>query len=203
MVIQTATLGYARMGKNREVKKALESFWHGKCEINALRSTVEAVETHAWTVQLKAGVDRIAVGDQTLYDHVLDWSVRLGLIPARFRQFTGIDQYFAMARGKDGIPALEMTKWFDTNYHYLVPEIESDLVPTANFDDFLATVKRAQLILSDRATPVILSPITLLTLSRRSNDLYSDLDRLLPLYLDLLGQLKSLGITEVQFHEPT
>lgn len=202
MVIQTATLGYARMGKNREVKKALESFWHGKCEISALRSVVEAVETHAWTTQLKAGVDRIAVGDQTLYDHVLDWSVRLGLIPARFRQFTGIDQYFAMARGKDGIPALEMTKWFDTNYHYLVPEIESDLAPAANFDDFLATVKRAQLILRDRATPVILSPVTLLTLSRRSNDLYSDLDRLLPLYLDLLGQLKSLGITEVQFHEP-
>jgi 5-methyltetrahydropteroyltriglutamate--homocysteine methyltransferase len=142
------------------------------------------------------------VGDQTLYDHVLDWSVRLGLIPPRFQSLAGLDRYFAMARGKDGIPALEMTKWFDTNYHYLVPEIDANAKPIADFGNFPKTVKRSQSILAERATPVILSPVTLLSLSRRSGEFDADLEKLLPLYIDLLNQIKALGITEVQIHDP-
>jgi 5-methyltetrahydropteroyltriglutamate--homocysteine methyltransferase len=160
------------------------------------------VEFANWKTQLEAGIDRIGIGDTTLYDHVLDWSVRLGLIPDRFRHLSGLDQYFAMARGKDGIPALEMTKWFDTNYHYLVPEIAADVEPEANFADFLATVQRAKALLGEQAVPIILSPVTLLGLSRLEGDLATHLEKLLPLYSDLFAQLKALGITEVQLHEP-
>jgi 5-methyltetrahydropteroyltriglutamate--homocysteine methyltransferase len=210
MTIQTQILGYARMGKRREVKKALESFWGGMLDADTMLQTVRDIEVHAWKTQLDLGCDRIAVGDLTLYDHVLDWSARLGLIPPRFQSLAGLDRYFAMARGQDGIPALEMTKWFDTNYHYLVPEIEADARPIADFSDFLETVKRAQPLLGDRATPVILSPVTLLSLSRRflkgslgaSGEFEADLEKLLPLYGDLLNQLKALGVSEVQLHEP-
>lgn len=202
MTIQTTTLGYPRIGKNREVKKALEAFWSGKSDTETLLQTVREVEFANWKTQLEAGIDRIGIGDTTLYDHVLDWSVRLGLIPDRFRHLSGLDQYFAMARGKDGIPALEMTKWFDTNYHYLVPEIAADVEPEANFADFLATVQRAKALLGEQAVAIILSPVTLLGLSRLEGDLATHLEKLLPLYSDLFAQLKALGITEVQLHEP-
>ncbi|MEH2117885.1 hypothetical protein [Nostoc sp.] len=136
MQIQTATLGYPRIGKNREVKKALEAFWSGKLEAESLLQTVRQVEESNWKTQLEAGIDRIGIGDTTLYDHVLDWIFRFGLIPERFQQFSGLERYFAMARGREGIPALEMTKWFDTNYHYLVPEIADETL-SVDFSDFL------------------------------------------------------------------
>jgi 5-methyltetrahydropteroyltriglutamate--homocysteine methyltransferase len=199
-MIQTATLGYPRIGKNREVKKALEAFWNGKSDEKTLLKTVYEVEASNWKTQLERGIERIGIGDMTLYDHVLDWTVRLGLIPERFRHLTGLEQYFAMARGKDGIPALEMTKWFDTNYHYLVPEITADLEPLGNFNDFIAMVKRGQTQLGDRAVPIVLSPVTFLALSRVEGDF--TLEKLLPIYVNLLSQLKALGITEVQVHEP-
>lgn len=202
MTVQTMTLGYARMGKHRELKQALESFWSGTSDADTLLQTFREIELQGWKTQLAAGCDHIAVGDQTLYDHVLDWCVRLGLTPARFQGLVGLDRYFAMARGKDGIPALEMTKWFDTNYHYLVPEIEANAQPVADFSDFLQTIQRAQAVLGERTTPVILSPVTLLSLSRRSADFQADLEKLLPLYLDLLNQLKGVGIAEVQLHDP-
>ncbi|OLP19927.1 5-methyltetrahydropteroyltriglutamate--homocysteine S-methyltransferase [Leptolyngbya sp. 'hensonii'] len=202
MTIPTATLGYPRIGRNREVKKALEAFWSHKSDAETLLQTVREVELANWKTQLEAGINRIGIGDTTLYDHVLDWSVRLGLIPDRFRHLSGLDQYFAMARGKDGSPALEMTKWFDTNYHYLVPEIAADAKPEANFADFLTRVQRAKDFLGERAVPIILSPVTLLRLSRLEGDLTTHLEKLLPLYSDLLSRLKALGITEVQVHEP-
>jgi len=201
MIIQTATLGYPRIGKNREVKKALEAFWSSKSDAETLLQTVREVEFAHWQTQLQAGIDRIGIGDTTLYDHVLDWSVRLGLIPDRFRHLTGLDQYFAMARGRDGIPALEMTKWFDTNYHYLVPEIDPVLQP-ADFSDFLETVHRAQTLLGQRAIPIVLGPLTLLRLSRLELNVEQAVSYLLDRYLVLLGELKNLGVVEVQIHEP-
>jgi 5-methyltetrahydropteroyltriglutamate--homocysteine methyltransferase len=203
MNISTATLGYPRIGKGREVKKALESFWHNKITAKSLLQTVKEVEETSWKTQLAAGIDRIGIGDATLYDHVLDWTVRLGLIPQRFQEFTGLERYFAMARGKEGIPALEMTKWFDSNYHYLVPEINSDIIPKTDFTDFLETVTRSQTILGNKAVPIVLSPVTLLRLSRLSGvDLGTLISLLLPLYRSLLTELKVLGIAEVQLHEP-
>ncbi|MCS6814138.1 MAG: 5-methyltetrahydropteroyltriglutamate--homocysteine S-methyltransferase [Cyanobacteria bacterium] len=201
MTLQTATLGYPRIGKNREVKKALEAFWSQKSDIDTLLKTVQAVELENWKTQLDAGIDRIGIGDTTFYDHVLDWSIRLGIIPERFQSLTGWERYFAMARGKDGIPALEMTKWFDTNYHYLVPEVAQSLQP-ADFSDFLATVQRAQTLLGERAVPIVLGPLTLLRLSRLELALESVVAELCDRYLLLLSDLKKLGVTEVQIHEP-
>ncbi|MBF2075790.1 MAG: 5-methyltetrahydropteroyltriglutamate--homocysteine S-methyltransferase [Synechococcales cyanobacterium C42_A2020_086] len=201
MTIQTATLGYPRIGKNREVKKALEAFWSSKFDAAALLRTVQEVELASWKTQLEAGIDRIGIGDTTLYDHVLDWSIWLGIIPERFQSLTGFERYFAMARGKDGIPALEMTKWFDTNYHYLVPEITQPLQP-ANFGDFLETVHRAQTVLGERAVPIVLGPLTLLRLSQLELNLEQTVSYLLDRYLVLLKELKTLGVVEVQIHEP-
>ncbi|AFZ18864.1 5-methyltetrahydropteroyltriglutamate--homocysteine S-methyltransferase [Allocoleopsis franciscana] len=201
MVIQTATLGYPRIGKNREVKKALEGFWSGKLDSESLLQTVRQVEESNWQTQLQAGIDRIGIGDTTLYDSVLDWSVYLGLIPERFQHLSGLEQYFAMARGKEGIPALEMTKWFDTNYHYLVPEISAQLL-SADFSDVLETVHRAQQILGQRAVPIILGPVTLLRLSRLEVPISELVSPLCDRYLNLLLALKPLGVEEVQIHEP-
>ena len=156
MSISTSTLGYPRIGKNREVKKALESFWQQKISADELLKTVREIEETSWQTQAKAGIKRIGIGDATLYDQILDWSYRFGIIPKRFQQFQNLECYFAMARGKDGILALEMTKWFDTNYHYLVPEITPDITPKADFSDFLETVKRAIKIIGKSAVPIII-----------------------------------------------
>ncbi len=201
MTIQTQTLGYPRIGKKRELKKALETYWKGESNAETLLKAAREVETNNWKAQLNAGIDRIGVGNETLYDHVLDWTVRLGLIPQRFREFSGLDRYFAMARGKDGIPALEMTKWFDTNYHYLVPEIE-EAPQDADFSDFLQTVERAQTVVGNRAVPIILGPITLLRLSRLNLEWGEAVSQLRDRYVTLLNELKKLGVSEVQLHEP-
>ena len=201
MKIQTATLGYPRIGKNREVKKTLEAFWNGKIGSQSLLQTVKEVEEVNWKTQLDAGIDKIGVGDTTLYDHILDWTFRFGLIPERFQQFSGLERYFAMARGKEGIPALEMTKWFDTNYHYLVPEITSGAL-RADWSDFIERVSRAQQILGKRAIPIVFGPCTLLRLSKLDLNIDTAISQLIPLYTDLLTELKSLGIFEVQIHEP-
>ncbi|NJL64012.1 MAG: 5-methyltetrahydropteroyltriglutamate--homocysteine S-methyltransferase [Methylacidiphilales bacterium] len=201
MVIQTATLGYPRIGKNREVKKALEAFWSGKTQPEQLLQTVRDIEEANWKTQLDAGIDKIGVGDTTLYDHILDWTFRFGLIPERFQQFSGLERYFAMARGKEGIPALEMTKWFDTNYHYLVPEIPESIL-AVDWSDFIERVTRAQNILGERAIPIIFGPCTLLRLSKLEVNVDRAISQLIPLYINLLTELKSLGIQEVQIHEP-
>ena len=198
----TQTLGFPRIGKNREMKRALEAYWKGKLGGDALLAAFDEVTREGWNVQAAVGVDAIGVGMETLYDHVLDWAVRFGLIPARFRDLAGLDRYFAMARGVPGIPALDMTKWFDTNYHYLAPEIDASVTPQANFDDFLALVREAQAMLGARAVPVVLGPVTLLRLARLSADFGVLLSALLPLYRQLLDELNALGVTEVQFHEP-
>lgn len=201
MTFQTETLGYPRIGKNREIKKSLEAFWSGKLDVDSLLQTAQTVETANWKTQLNAGIDHIGIGENTLYDHVLDWSIRLGIIPDRFRQFNGWDCYFAMARGKDGIPALEMTKWFDTNYHYLVPEVGKTLQP-ADFGEFLETVHRAQALLGKKAVPIILGPITFLRLSRLQIELEQAASYLVERYTVLLNELKNLGVAQVQIHEP-
>ncbi len=123
---RTQTLGYPRAGGDRELKRALERYWRGESDAEELMAVFWAVTEDAWVTQRDAGVDHIGVGGETLYDHVLDWAVRFGLVAERFRQLAGLERTFAMARGLPGIAALEMTKWFDTNYHYLVPEIEAE-----------------------------------------------------------------------------
>jgi 5-methyltetrahydropteroyltriglutamate--homocysteine methyltransferase len=206
--LRTQTLGYPRIGKNREMKRALEAYWKGQLDVDALWQTFWDTAEERWQDQLDAGIDYIGVGDMTLYDHTLDWAVRFGLIPSRFHALTGLERYFAMARGAPDIPALEMTKWFDTNYHYLVPEVETNQptegVPTLkpDFVDFLALIKRAQAKLGERAVPIVLGPLTLLHLSRLQMPMAVALDALLPLYVQLLTDLKAMNVPEVQIHEP-
>ncbi len=200
--VLTQTPGYPRIGKNREMKRALEAYWKGNLEPEALLETYRQVEAEAWQAQAAAGIHRVGVGDATLYDHVLDWALRFGLVAPRFRDLKGLDRYFAMARGRPGIPALELTKWFDTNYHYLVPEVDANLQPEPDFADFLDSVRRAREVLGERAVPIVLGPVTLLRLSRLETGLEEVLEGLLPLYDELLRRLQELGVPEVQMHEP-
>jgi len=200
--ILTQTLGYPRIGTERELKKALEGHWKDKVGADELLETFRSVQQQSAEAQLAASIDRIGVGDATLYDHVLDWTVRFGFIPDRFKSFEGLDLYFAMARGAAGLPALELTKWYDTNYHYLVPEIEKDARASANFNYYLEQISFARSILGERAVPIILGPVTYLSLAHLERPFDEVLRELVPLYGDLLSQLTELGVEEVQLHEP-
>lgn len=129
MEIFSSNLGYPRIGPKRELKKALEDFWQKKIDKESLLKTATQIQLQNWQIQKEAGIDFIPVGDFSLYDHMLDMTVMLGLIPKRFCKNeikNDLDMYFSMARGEKDIPPLEMTKWFDTNYHYLVPEIDTE-----------------------------------------------------------------------------
>ncbi|RMX62112.1 hypothetical protein DD238_005197 [Peronospora effusa] len=206
VAVDSATLGFPRMGPNRELKFALERFWRHKISEEELYQVAHAVEEANWHKQVDAGVNRVGVGLFSLYDHVLDWTYYLGLAPERFATVpAGLSQYFAMARGVDGIPALDMTKWFDSNYHYEVPELNAKSTPTANFTSYLSTVKRAHSTIGiDKVVPIILGPLTYLSLSKYDGTTLEDLlVKVLPLYTPLLNELAALGVTEVQVHEPS
>ncbi|MBN1248868.1 MAG: 5-methyltetrahydropteroyltriglutamate--homocysteine S-methyltransferase [Anaerolineae bacterium] len=198
----TQTIGYPRIGRDREIKRALEGYWKGSVDAETLMATFWDVAEDGWRTQAAAGIDYVGVGSATLYDQMLDWAVRFGLVAERFQGLHGLDRYFAMARGVPGIPALEMTKWFDTNYHYLVPELDEVIAPRSDFEDFLALVGRAQQTLGDRAVPIVIGPVTLLALSRFTGDLAAALDLLAPHYVDLLEALAAMDVPEVQLHEP-
>jgi len=200
--ILTQTLGYPRIGADRELKKALEGHWKGKVTADEMLETFRAIQKQSAEAQLAADIDRIGVGDGTLYDHVLDWTIRLGFIPDRFKNFEGLELYFAMARGAAGLPALELTKWYDTNYHFLVPEIEKEAHASANFEHYIEQVSFAKNILGERAVPIVLGPVTFLSLAHLERPFDEVLDELIPLYVDLLSQLAELGVAEVQLHEP-
>lgn len=201
MEIRSQTLGFPRIGREREMKKALEAYWRGATDESALHKARHDVEELGFQAQM--GIDRVGVGDVTFYDHVLDWAIRFGLIPARFQHLDGLELTFAMARGSEGIQPLELTKWFDTNYHYLVPEIDDDIVPHPRFDEYLEMTKRSVAQLGERAVPIVLGPMTLLTLSRLGGDWQAILGKLIPLYSELLQELSAIGVSEVQIHEPT
>ena len=124
---RTANLGFPRIGGQRELKFALESYWAGKSEESDLLATAQLLRGSHWTLQQEAGIETPPSNDFSLYDHVLDMAATLGAVPARFNHTGGavnLSTYFAMARGAKTAPAMEMTKWFDTNYHYVVPEFE-------------------------------------------------------------------------------
>ncbi|MCE7916155.1 MAG: 5-methyltetrahydropteroyltriglutamate--homocysteine S-methyltransferase, partial [Nitrosomonas sp. PRO5] len=123
----THNLGFPRIGAQRELKKALETYWKGQSDVDQLLATARKIRTDNWLLQQKAGIDLIPVGDFSLYDHILDMTTLLGAIPHRFGNTSdkiSPDLYFAMARGTADQPAMEMTKWFNTNYHYIVPEFD-------------------------------------------------------------------------------
>lgn len=125
---QSSVLGYPRIGANREWKKALEAFWAGKLEEHDLQQELKEIRVQHWRKQLEAGIDVIPVNDFSYYDQVLDTATMFGIIPKRFQYEGGrvpLSLYYGIARGTTDAAASEMTKWFNTNYHYIVPELQA------------------------------------------------------------------------------
>ncbi|MFJ9469448.1 5-methyltetrahydropteroyltriglutamate--homocysteine S-methyltransferase [Streptomyces caniferus] len=202
--------GYPRQGPNRELKKAIEGYWKGRVDADALRATAAELRRARWQQLAEAGVHEVPTGDFSYYDHVLDTSVMVGAIPARHREAVAADQldgYFAMARGTQDVAPLEMTKWFDTNYHYLVPELGPDTVFAADSAQQVAELTEA-LGLGLAARPVLVGPVTYLLLAKPAPgvaagfDPLTLLDRLLPVYAEVLGDLRAAGADWVQLDEP-
>lgn len=121
--MNTTILGYPRIGPNRELKVATENYWAGRADAGALVEAGARLRAEVWTQLRDAGLGSVPSNTFSFYDHVLDTSVLVDAIPERYRHLTGFDRYFAMARGVQDVPPLEMTKWYDTNYHYIVPEV--------------------------------------------------------------------------------
>ncbi|MEX3100690.1 5-methyltetrahydropteroyltriglutamate--homocysteine S-methyltransferase [Streptomyces sp. ST1015] len=204
-----ATLyGYPRQGEHRELKKAVEGYWKGRVTAAELRSTAADLRAATWRRLAAAGVDEVPTGDFSLYDHVLDTSVMVGAIPVRHAGIADpLDRYFAMARGTQDAPPLEMTKWFDTNYHYLVPELGPDTAFRAEPAQQLAELREA-LALGLTARPVLVGPVTYLLLAKPAPGVdpafepLTLLDRLLPVYAEILAELRAAGARWVQLDEP-
>ena len=210
-MVTSANLGFPRMGPDRELKKALESYWSGKTtEADLLKVASERREQN-WKLQKDLGIDFIPSNDFSLYDQVLDMTVLLGAIPPRFKHRGGnvsLDTYFAMARGaqKDGIDvaAEEMTKWFDTNYHYIVPTLEENQGFALSSDKPFAEYREAKK-LGIETRPVIIGPITYLLSGKMNNSTKSPLsllDNILPVYAEILQKFKEEGAEWVQIDEP-
>ncbi|SFE06376.1 methionine synthase (B12-independent) [Actinacidiphila alni] len=202
--------GYPRQGAHRELKKAVEGYWKGRVTADALRATATDLRRTAWRQLADAGIHEVPTGDFSYYDHVLDTSVMVGAIPERHRaavETDALDGYFAMARGTQDVAPLEMTKWFDTNYHYLVPELGPDTVFAADSAKQVAEVKEA-LALGLDARPVLVGPVTYLLLAKPAPGVAADfepltlLDRLLPVYAEVLADLRAAGAGWAQLDEP-
>jgi 5-methyltetrahydropteroyltriglutamate--homocysteine methyltransferase len=224
MTVTVATLGFPRIGPKRELKTALERYWSGKSDRQTLVGVAADLRAKTWACQRDLGVDHIPSNDFTFYDHVLDASAMVGAIPAVYGWTQGpvdLDTYFAMARGAQGeaehadcglghhhhsldVPAAEMTKWFDTNYHYLVPEVSPGqaftLASTKAVDEFAEA--KAQGI---QTRPVLLGPVTFLKLAKSKVEGFDPLTLLEPLvdvYAKVLNKLELAGAEWVQIDEP-
>ncbi|WP_125264362.1 5-methyltetrahydropteroyltriglutamate--homocysteine S-methyltransferase [Streptomyces alboflavus] len=202
--------GYPRQGAGRELKKAIEGYWKGRVTAEALKETATELRRSTWQRLAAAGVHEVPTGDFSYYDHVLDTSVMVGAVPRRHRSAVdadALDGYFAMARGTQDVAPLEMTKWFDTNYHYLVPELGPDTVFSADSTKQVAELKEA-LALGLAARPVLVGPVTYLLLAKPAPGVAADfepltlLDRLLPVYASVLADLRAAGAEWVQLDEP-
>lgn len=212
--MQTHILGYPRIGSKRELKKACEQYWSGKIVLEELLTIGRNICNQNWNIQKEAGIDLIPCNDFSYYDQVLDMSLIVGAIPARYHEVvlkknnSELDLYFAMARGyqKEGldITAMEMTKWFDTNYHYIVPEFYKDqqfkLSSDKIFNEF-AGARQAGI----NAKPVIIGPVSYLLLGKEKEEGFDKLDlagNLLPVYTEILTKLQEQGAEWIQFDEP-
>jgi 5-methyltetrahydropteroyltriglutamate--homocysteine methyltransferase len=222
--IGATILGYPRIGRDRELKKALETYWGAHAgrsqdlpaHTAALEHVGAQVRLDALTTMARAGIDTVPVNTFSLYDHVLDTALLVGAVPERFRDLdrdgprvAGLpaDLYFAMARGTATRPPLEMTKWFDTNYHYLVPEIDAETPFRLDPTKVLAELDEARRS-SHRTRPVLVGPWTFLSLAKAAEGTPADfspldrLDELTDLYADLLGLLADADAEWVQLDEP-
>ncbi|MBD1393694.1 5-methyltetrahydropteroyltriglutamate--homocysteine S-methyltransferase [Mucilaginibacter glaciei] len=210
----TQNLGYPRIGGQRELKKVCENYWAGKTGLKNVLTVGKNIRHENWQTQKNAGIDLIPSNDFSYYDHVLDHSLMFGNIPKRYNEVIlkqgneELDLYFAMARGyqKDvlDVVAMEMTKWFDTNYHYIVPEFYKDqqfrLFSTKATNEFYEA-KQLGII----TKPVLIGPVSYLLLGKEKEAGFDKIDlikNLLPVYMEILNKLKDLGAEWIQFDEP-
>ncbi len=208
-------LGFPRIGADRELKKALEAYWKGELDQQGLRLVGRQLRAQHWQAQADAGIQLLPVGDFAWYDQVLTHSLMFGVVPQRFRPADGqptLDTLFAMARGVTnsccgGGQAQEMTKWFDTNYHYLVPEFSADQQFQLSWSQLFEEVEEA-LALGHAVKPVLIGPLTYLWLGKLKGeaaerfDKLELLERLLPVYGEVLDRLAAQGVEWVQIDEP-
>ncbi|WP_278396789.1 5-methyltetrahydropteroyltriglutamate--homocysteine S-methyltransferase [Stutzerimonas kunmingensis] len=208
-------LGFPRIGADRELKKALEAYWKGELDEQGLRQVGRQLRAQHWQAQADAGIQLLPVGDFAWYDQVLTHSLMFGVVPQRFRPADGqptLDTLFAMARGVTnsccgGGQAQEMTKWFDTNYHYLVPEFSADQEFQLSWSQLFEEVEEAQ-ALGHAIKPVLVGPLTYLWLGKLKGedaerfDKLELLERLLPVYGEVLDRLAAQGVEWVQIDEP-
>lgn len=206
------SLGFPRIGRDRELKKALEAYWKGELDEAGLQAVGRELRAAHWQLQADAGIDLLPVGDFAWYDQVLTHSLTFGVIPERFRPANGkptLDTLFGMARGVSnsccgGVHAQEMTKWFDTNYHYLVPEFTADQPFQLSWEQLFEEVEEAR-ALGHRVKPVLIGPLTYLWLGKAKGSDFDKLDlleRLLPVYGEILQRLAAQGVGWVQIDEP-
>ncbi|BBM00377.1 5-methyltetrahydropteroyltriglutamate--homocysteine methyltransferase [Microbulbifer sp. GL-2] len=205
---QAHILGYPRIGANRELKKAQEAYWRGDTPQQQLLQVGAEIRRSNWQAQSDAGLDLVTVGDFAWYDQVLNHSLMFGVVADRFSEGAAgnkLDQYFRLARGRapsgQPVAASAMTKWFDTNYHYLVPEFSAGQVFSLDSEWLLEEVREAQ-AQGHKAKPVVIGPLTYLWLGRGVDNALSLLPGLLPCYAKLLSQLADLGVEWVQVDEP-
>lgn len=202
-------LGFPRIGPNRELKAALEKYWKGELSQDDLQKVAKFSRQNSWKRHQALGFDQVPTGDFSFYDQMLDMACLLGAIPDDYKWSGGkvdLDTYFAMARGRQtaeiDVPALEMTKWYDTNYHYMVPRLKADQKFQLTGDKPMAEFLEAKAAgLNGR--PVIIGPVSFLMLSKRDDggDTLELLDNLLPVYGELLKQLADAGAEWVQIDE--
>ncbi|KAG0156902.1 hypothetical protein PDIDSM_4085 [Penicillium digitatum] len=211
-MVQSSILGFPRMGRLRDLKKATEAYWADKISRDELLAEGKRLRLEHWKIQKDAGVDVIPSNDFAFYDQVLDHHQLFGTIPERYSKYklNPLDEYFAMGRGlqKEGIdvPSLEMVKWFDSNYHYVKPTLQDN-------QEFKLAAEPQPLVefLEAKAAgittrPVLLGPVSFLTLGKadrgQSVDPITLIEKLLPLYVELLSKLKAAGVEDVQIDEP-
>ena len=201
--------GYPRVGAKRELKFAVEAYWKGAKSEAELQETAAEIRRLNWATQKAAGADLVPVGDFSFYDHVLDLLCTLGGIPSRFGFDAAnltLEQYFQLARGNATQMAMEMTKWFDTNYHFIVPEWSADTSFKVNAKNLIAQIKEAKAQGHD-IKPTLVGPITLTYLGKKKEDFGCRIEKillpkLLPAYAQLLRELAAEGVDWIQIDEP-
>lgn len=199
--------GFPRVGAKRELKFAQERYWRGEIAEQDLLDIAKALREINWKHQAAANADYVAVADFTFYDHILDLQVATGAIPARFgfdSQTLTLAQYFQLARGNEAQFAIEMTKWFDTNYHYLVPEFQADTQFKANPAHYVQQIREAK-ALGLKAKPTIVGPLTFLWLGKEKGAAFNRFDllnQLVPVYVEILNALTAEGVDYIQIDEP-
>ncbi|WP_185851497.1 5-methyltetrahydropteroyltriglutamate--homocysteine S-methyltransferase [Blattabacterium cuenoti] len=212
-------LGYPRIGRRRELKKACEAYWANPIDPNQLFYVGKKIRKENWKIQKKYGLDLIPCNDFSFYDHVLDMSLLLGVIPEYYHSISTydndtptppnhIDVYFAMARGfqKKGwdIKAMEMTKWFNTNYHYIVPEFDKNQKFSISSNKIFEEFEEAKFILKSIPKPVLIGPISYLFLGKGKDnfDKMDLIENIVPIYIQIINQLKEKGANWIQLDEP-